>query len=102
MVPEEKKEKPRRGFEYTPEFEQVWIVYPNHNGKGAGFSAWQKGRKNGMPPLERVLTVIEKAKRSKQWTKQNGDFIPLLSTWINQHRWDDDYEPTTRPRGVVC
>jgi hypothetical protein len=27
-----------------------------------------------------------------QWQRENGRFIPNPATWINQGRWDDEYE----------
>ena len=30
---------------------------------------------------------LERAKKSRQWIKDNGDYIPLASTWINQRQW---------------
>lgn len=29
-------------------------------------------------------------KKSEQWTKSNGQFIPNPLTWINQGRWDNE------------
>ena len=41
-------------------------------------------------PLETLLSAVEKQKKSEQWTKNDGQFIPNPSTWLNQGRWDDE------------
>ena len=37
-----------------------------------------------------MLKAIEKQKGSEQWTKDNGQYIPHPSTWLNQSRWEDE------------
>jgi len=29
-------------------------------------------------------------KKSNEWTENKGQFIPYPSTWLNQHRWEDE------------
>ena len=41
-------------------------------------------------PLEVLLTAIEKQKESAQWSKDNGQFIPHPTTWLNGRRWEDE------------
>ena len=41
-------------------------------------------------PLEVLLTAIEKQKESAQWSKDNGQFIPHPTTWLNGKRWEDE------------
>ena len=40
-----------------------------------------------------MLVAIDKGKSSKQWNKENGQYIPNPSTWLNQKRWEDELEP---------
>ena len=42
---------------------------------------------------ERVMDVLAKHRISPQWTKDNGQFIPHASTWLNQERYLDDVRP---------
>lgn len=70
------------------EFEQFWNVYPKKIGKRAALQAWRKAKDK--PPLVDIMQVIDKAKQSEQWTKENGQFIPHPSTWLNQGRWMDE------------
>lgn len=73
------------------EFEAFWVQYPRKVGKKAALSAWKKAADR--PGLPEMLFALDQAKRSEQWTKDNGRFIPHPSTWLNQGRWAD--QPTT-------
>ena len=37
-----------------------------------------------------ILDAIERFKNSKGWLKDNGQFIPHPTTFINQERWKDE------------
>jgi hypothetical protein len=50
--------------------------------------AWKKHK----PNIDIVVKTLTWQKDSKQWYKQDGEFIPNPATYINQHRWKD--EPT--------
>ena len=42
-----------------------------------------------LPPLPTILAAIEAQKKSEQWVKDGGQYIPHPATWLNQGRWDD-------------
>jgi hypothetical protein len=69
------------------EFEQFWQAFPRKIGKKAALQSWVKAKDK--PPVADIIQSIEKAKKSVQWTKENGQFIPHPSTWLNQGRWAD-------------
>lgn len=73
---------------YTNEFEQFWRAYPKRIGKKKAYSAWKKA--TDRPEMAQVIRRIEESKRTEQWMKENGQFIPHPSTWINEGRWDDE------------
>jgi hypothetical protein len=74
-------------------FNEFWTRYPKKIGKGAAQAAWQKANpQNGL--VETILEQVEKAKQTAQWSQENGKFIPHPATWLNQKRWEDDYQPT--------
>ncbi|MBM3205934.1 hypothetical protein FJZ41_03760 [Candidatus Shapirobacteria bacterium] len=72
----------------TSEFTQFWQSYPKKIGKSAALKVWEKIKNR--PPIETILTAIENQKNSNQWKKENGQFIPNPTTWLNQGRWDDE------------
>ena len=74
---------------YNEGFDAFWNLYPKKQGKGACKKIWKKIKVSG-ELLNIVLAAVEKQKQSKQWTKENGQFIPMPATWLNQERWDDE------------
>lgn len=69
------------------EFEVFWKAYPRKVSKGHALRAWAK---NGRPELPVVLAAVEAQKRSEQWQKEGGKFIPHPATWLNGRRWEDE------------
>jgi hypothetical protein len=88
---EEKKKRRRREEKniYSVEFDSFWNEYPKKVGVDAAWSAWKK-RNGDRPNIEAIIKAIEEQKRSDQWQKEKGQFIPNPATWINQGRWDDE------------
>ena len=39
--------------------------------------------------LDVLICAIEMQKKTAQWTKDNGQFIPHPATWLNSKRWED-------------
>lgn len=70
------------------DFDQFWKAYPKKSGKEAARVSFAKKTKG--VSLDIILGAIEKQKRSVQWTKDNGQYIPNPATWLNQGRWEDE------------
>jgi len=71
------------------EFDDFWKCYPKKVGKVEAKKAW--ARANGTrPPTEQIIAKINQLKKSKQWTKDGGDYIPNPATWLNRGGWDDE------------
>lgn len=84
------------------EFELFWKAYPKkRGGKKNALKAWSKAQDR--PDISIILTAIESAKRTDQWKKDNGQFIPYPATWLNRGMWADEGAPpiATRPTKVV-
>lgn len=87
----ESKHLDRSAQHYAPEFESFWREYPRKIGKGAAYKAWGKLK----PPIRDCLSALQWQKKSDQWTKEHGQFIPHPATWLNQRRWEDE-KPMTK------
>ncbi|MDN3273361.1 hypothetical protein QWJ07_03840 [Frankia sp. RB7] len=72
-------------------FELFWEKYPNKVGKPAARSAWNRKK----PFLADAMSGLERWMKSPGWQKDNGQYIPHPSTFINQERWND--EPPSAP-----
>ncbi len=84
------------------DFDQFWNTYPKKVGKKLCFDIWKNPKKrNGRPPIDILVQIIEKQKQSEDWTKEDGRYIPNPSTWLNQGRWDDELKMTHPLKGRV-
>lgn len=76
------------GGEEDTEFDQFWKAYPKKKGKKAARKAWRLARDK--PDLVAILNALAEQKKSKDWVKQGGEYIPHPATWLNQGRWEDE------------
>lgn len=77
-------------------FTLFWQEYPRKAAKAAALKAWQK--LNPSPELvERILAHVRDHKRSQDWIKDGGQFVPYPATFLNGRRWEDDIPPDTGP-----
>jgi len=68
------------------EFEELWSYYPRREAKKKAFMAFKRLKKKDR---EKVLLLKEAiAQRYENTQKQ---FIPLLGTFLNQERYEDEY-----------
>jgi len=77
-------------------FEVFWKAYPRKTGKDAARKAFAK-RNPSQELLDKMLAAIEQQKKSEQWQKNRGQFIPLPTTWLNQGRWEDEVGVEVQP-----
>lgn len=75
--------KPPKG-----DFERFWTVYPKKVGKEAARKAFSKVK----TPVDTLISAVLAQKRSTQWTRDRGQYIPNPATWLNQGRWEDVLE----------
>ena len=73
-------------------FEKFWKAYPKKVGKGAASRAWGKLRP-GQKLEDTILQAVELAKKSREWTRESGQYIPYPATWLNEGRWEDELTP---------
>lgn len=79
-------------------FERFWQAYPRKVGKDAAWAVFQrKGPDDDL--TDAMIAAVDRAKRSAQWQKDDGQFIPHPRTWLSQGRWQDGHDE--RPRGPV-
>jgi len=70
-------------------FELFWKSYPKKIGRGYAFKIWKKiNPENGL--MEKMIAKVEAFKKSEQWKREKGQYIPHPATWLNQGRWDDE------------
>lgn len=67
-------------------FLEFWNKYPKKTGKDEAHKSWKKKK----PNVDHVLKTLAWQVESEQWTKQQGQFIPNPTTYLNQGRWQDE------------
>jgi hypothetical protein len=77
-------------------FDRFWTAYPRKVAKAAAQKAWKRVAPTASL-LEQMLVVLEEAKRSDQWLREDGRYIPHASTWLLGQRWEDDTAPPLQP-----
>jgi hypothetical protein len=75
---------------YTDDFLAFYSAYPKHLAKEEAWKAWKKITPELFPGLSFILSKIEKFKKTDDWKKEDGKYIPHPATWINQKRWTDE------------
>jgi hypothetical protein len=80
-------------------FDLFWGKYPKKKAKDDARKAFEKRE-----PTEALLAVMLKAidwqRRTEEWQKDGGKFIPYPATWLNDARWED--EATTEGESPAC
>lgn len=70
-------------------FFTFWHNYPKKVGKADAAKAWKK-IPEPKTTLVKIINALEWQRKSDQWTKDHGQFIPNPSTYLNQGRWEDE------------
>lgn len=92
VTPSKNKEERNKNNPPTPKgasgaFENFWKAYPKKVGKEAVIKTWK--RKQLDPKFDEIMAGLMALKQSKQWTRDEGKYIPNPLTFINQGRWQD-------------
>lgn len=84
-IKECKKENPLIGFS------DFWSAYPRKVGRQPASREWTKIKPDAAM-VETIISALDIHKRSDQWQRDDGRFIPHPATWLRQRRWEDDVE----------
>lgn len=77
-------------------FTEFYNIYPRHDGKQSAllkFATIMRGCKDDAERdilLLKMIQSVERLKKTEQWQKDGGKYIPMPSTWLNQRRWEDE------------
>lgn len=104
LIPKVKESKVKN---INAHFNAFWKAYPKKKSKGQAEKAWTKLQVDEQL-LATMIAKIEQAKKSREWQKNGGQYIPYPATWLNAKGWEDEAiqadKPTTQsgPLGVTC
>jgi len=75
-------------------FEEFWTAYPRKTAKSDALKAWNKIK----PDLITVLNALDWQRKSENWTKDSGQYIPYPASYLNSKRYEDEKpKPKAQP-----
>ena len=86
----EKNDKNEKNNTDMIEFGHFWDSYPKKIDKQGSIRSFSKAIKK--TTLGVMLSALEKQKETSQWQKNEGQYIPNPTTWLNQERWNQVIE----------
>ena len=67
----------------------IWIEYPKKRGQKPGLEKYLV-----MAPDEDLFNLIyadiTERSKSHDWRKEDSKYVPLITTYLNQERWNDE------------
>jgi hypothetical protein len=75
---------------YSEAFEKFWSEYPSCKRKGSksdAFKTYKKFEKFS----ELIISVLRKFKEDQSFLKNDGEFIPAPSSWLNKKHWENEF-----------
>lgn len=76
-------------------FSDFWCAYPKKTAKEQAKKAFEK-LKVSEDMLKLMITALEQQKKTEEWNKEGGKYIPYPATWLNGRRWEDEISPPMR------
>ena len=73
-------------------FDQFWQAYPKRVAKKPARQAWDKLHVDN-DLLAKILAALAWQKRTDDWQRDGGRYIPNPATWLNGGRWEDEHNP---------
>ena len=68
------------------QFEEFWNIYPRKIGKEAARKEWLRLK----PDLEKVKKSLGWQRSCKEWSSEDGRYIPYPSKYLSEQRWEDE------------
>lgn len=78
-------------------FDRFWTVYPKKTAKAVAKKAFDKIAPDDAL-LDTMIKSVESFKKTQQWLKDDGQYIPNPTTWLNQRRWEDELPQQDKPK----
>lgn len=75
---------------YSEKFEKFWSEYPRSKRKGSKSDA-SKVFKKYEKDADLIISVLCKFKVDESFLKNNGEFVPSPSSWLNKKHWENEF-----------
>jgi len=85
------KEETAEEFNQSLKFNEFWSEYPKKLAKKDAEKAWSKIKMDEII-FGIIMDGLSKAKKSEDWNKEDGKYIPYPASWLNGERWKDEHK----------
>lgn len=100
-VNEERKTRTSaNGAQVSDGFYRFWEAYPRKINKKQALDEWNKIRPDA-ELADVIITGVERWKQSKQWTDDDGQYIPYPDSFLSKERWKDEVRTETKKVPVM-
>lgn len=88
--------KPKKPRDEHHHFAAFWSAYPRKTARPKAAESFARIAPDDAT-FAAMLAAIDRQRRSPDWCKDGGRFIPHPSTWLNQRRWEDQPPEIGKP-----
>lgn len=100
--PRRKRRESGLSPEQQARFDRWYASYPRKVKRAEAETAWQNLNPDDAL-TDHMISVVGLWATSKDWTKEDGRFVPYPASWLNGKRWQDEAPraPQTKPERVI-
>lgn len=96
----EETKKVKKDKQNNELFDKFWEAYPKKRDKQSSKKAFTKLNVD-VKLFDKMMASLSQAKSSYDWQKNNGQYIPYPSTWLNGRRWEDELSNVSQPQSHI-
>lgn len=96
---EHKTRKPFSSKIQEQNFDRFWSEYPRKMKKGDAEKVWVEVKPD-QELVDTIMSALDVAKKSHDWTKDGGQYIPYPATWLRAKGWEDEHKDIHIPLTV--
>lgn len=85
---------------WESQFNEFYSKYPRKEKKQI-VKKWFEKNKPSSELFSSMMNSLEQFRGCKDWLKDNGQYIPYPSTWLNQRRWEDESVQVSKPMSAL-
>jgi hypothetical protein len=79
-------------------FSEFWKAYPKKLAKTSAEKAWKKQKCDAKVGV--ILAALAVWKKTPDWTKDGGQYVPYPASWLNGQRWEDEIAASSALPGI--
>jgi hypothetical protein len=102
VTPREEKRRDITPIPPSGAFLRFWSTWPKHQRKQSQGKCWTLWRQKDFDQIaQAILEHVEALKRSDDWLKEGGAYIPAPLVYLRQRRWEGAEAAQERPKQVA-